>query len=317
MAWSFTAHRGSANNKVSGTVLAVSPSAQIPAGAIALAVAVSDNIATGGGATANHVVTDFRGNLWTKVREQSNAAAAGAGITLSVWVSQLATALQTSDSVVLGLSAAATAKAIGLYEYAIGAGNFFDVSGSNGTQQDGTASPTVTLGSLSSTAYAFFGVVAREDDTAGTYTPDADFNDRTKFGTTGGTPATNVSCIVGDRLATLTGDTFNPTALQASADVCSILIAFREIAPFRQTVDDVDGSGGTVRIRFGKTTMEFSTLEQAKQFATFSAGEGQTVLRRLALARYLAIDPTASNPAVMEGHSIAFTDQLNRMVEVF
>lgn len=317
MAWSFAGHRGSNSNKTTGAVLAVSPSANLPAGAVVVAVAVSDNLATGGGQTDTHVVADFKGNTWTKVREQSNAAAAASGITLSVWVSQLTAAINTTDSIVLGLSAAAAAKAIGLYEYAVGNGNLFAVIGRAGTEQDGTASPTVSVSGLISQAYALFGVVGREEDTAGTYTQDTDYNDRTKFGTTGGGGPTNVSCIVGDRLATLTGDTFAPTGLSAAADVCSILIAFLEVNPVKLTVQDVQQVGGKVYIRWSdKTENEFTSLEAAQQFAAFSGEEGRNILRRLGLGRYLALDPDASNPPMIEGHSIRFTSQLNRMVEV-
>ncbi len=256
MAWSFTAHRGGANSKTSGAVLAVAPTGTIPVGAILVAVAVSDNIATGGGQTQTHVVADFKGNYWRKVREQSNAAAGGAGITCSVWACRVTAQLTTSDIVVLGLTAAAASRAIGLYEYAVAVGNDVAFASAASSEQDNTASPTVTLSGLASQSYAFFGVVAREDDTAGTYTPDADFNDRTKFGTTGGTGNTNVSCIVGDRVATLTGDTFNPTALSISADVVSILIAMREITEFPQKTVTVSFSGGSMLLTMDSETKD-------------------------------------------------------------
>lgn len=317
MAWSFGGFRGSNSNKTSGPTLSVSPNAQINAGAVVIAVAISDNVVTNGAQTTTHVVTDFKGNVWTKILEQTNTAAVGVGITGSLWVSQLAANLLTTDLVVFGISAAATAKAIGLYEYGIGAGNFLRIVTGAGSQQDNTSAPTVSLNSIPNDSYALFGMVARENDDAGTYTMDADYNERQKFGTTGGTGNTNVSAIVGDRLATLTGDTFNPTGLSTAADVVSILAVLKEVVPIRETVTDVENTGGKVFVRFGKHEREFGSLEEARQFASFDGGEGREILHRLAMNRYLRLDPDGSNPGIMEGHSITFTNELNRMVEVF
>lgn len=251
MAWSFSGHRGSANNKTSGPVITVAPNQTVPVNAVLVAVCVTDNINTAGGVSATHIVADFKGNVWTKIIEFTNAAAAGAGITASVWVSKITTALTTSDTIALTLSANTTAKAIGLYEYAVGANNGLYIQGGAGNQQDATSSPTVTASGLPSRNYAVLGVVAREEDTAGTYTMDSDYNDRTKFGTTGGTGNTNVSCIVGDRVVTATGDTFAPTTLSAAADCVTVMVAMYEITPqastFVYSLDDVVNNGdGTV-----------------------------------------------------------------------
>ncbi len=256
MAWSFTAHRGSASSKTSGAVLSISPTGTVAAGAILVAVCVSDNIATGGGVTQTHVVADFKGNPWQKVREQSNAAPAASGITLSVWACQVTAPLTASDLIVLGLAAAVTSRAVGLYEYAVGAGNGVSFAGASSGEQDATASPAATLSGLASQSYAFFGVAAREDDTAGTYTPGANYNDRTKFGTTGGTGNTNVSCIVGDRVATLTGSTFAPTALSVAADVVTVLIAMREVTEFPQKTVTVSFSGGSMFVTVDSETID-------------------------------------------------------------
>lgn len=318
MPWSFIAFRGSNNNKSSGAVLSVSPNANIPAGAIVRAVVTTDNISTGGGVTADHVVADFKGNLWTKIAERSNAAAAGAGITASEWISQLAFPLNTTDSVVLGLRAAATAKAIGLYEYAMGAGNLLRIVSSATSEQDATQAPTVTLNGLDSDAYAFIGSVHREEDNAGTYTMDADYNDRTKFGTTGGTGNTNVSNIVGDRLGTLTGDTFAPTNLSATADVVTILGCLQEIVPKTITCTEVVQQDGKVYLNWSDGIQtEYSSLAQAIAERDQLYANGKETLRSMAIARYLRADPTASNPSIIEGHAIAYTDRINRMVEVF
>lgn len=229
MTWSFTAHRGNANNKVSGAVLTVNPSAQVDAGAILVAVCASDNVATAGGESKTHIVADFLGNPWQKVIEWTNAAAAAAGITGSVWLTRVRRAITTADPVVFGLRSAAAAKCIGLYQYALSPGSTARLVSVVGNEQDNTASPTVTMSGLNDRQYAFLGVAFREADTANTFNQDADYNNRTSFGTTGGTGNTNVSCIVGDRVLTGTGDTFAPTALSASADCVTVLLAMQEI----------------------------------------------------------------------------------------
>jgi hypothetical protein len=229
MSWSYAGHRGSGNSKVSGNVLAVTPNQTVPAGAILVSVALADNIATTNGHSQTHILADFPGNPWAKVVEWTNADAAGAGITASVWVTKLRRALTTADPVVFGMRANVAARALGLYEYAVANGNTARFVECVGTQADATTAPTVTLNGMEARPYAFFGVVAREADNANTYTQDADFNDRTKFGTTGGGAATNVSAIVGDRLATVTGETFAPTALSAAADTVTILICLEEV----------------------------------------------------------------------------------------
>lgn len=252
MAWGFQGFRGSNNNKTSGPVLALSPTAQIPAGAVLLAIAVSDNI-TNASATEDHVVADFKGNRWEKIGERTNAAAAGAGITLSLWVCRITNALQTTDSVVLGLRAAATAKALGLYEYSLPAGFGFALAGVASSEQDATAAPTVTLNSMEGGKQrAFLGVVAREEDNAGTYAMDADYNDRTKFGTTGGTGNTNVSAIVGDRVASINGDTFSVTGMSSSADCVTALVSLTEVPGVELTVQSASNDGTYLNATYSK-----------------------------------------------------------------
>lgn len=266
MAWSFTSFLGSANNKASGTTLAISPNATVPVGAVLVAVCASDNIAVGGGQTKNHVVADFQGNVWQKIREQSNTAASAAGITGSVWATQITSQLLTSDSIVLGISGAVTAKAIGLYQYAVGSNKVIAFRGASSNEQDATDSPTISLGGgVESLPYALFGVVFREDDTAGTYTVAANYNDRTKFGTTGSTGTTNVSCIVGDRVATLSSDTFAPTSLSSAADVVSILIAMQELGTVDPKSCTIIDDGDSIRIYSGLFGYPLGDIENARR----------------------------------------------------
>ncbi len=103
--------------------------------------------------------------------------------------------------------------------------------------------------------------MAREADTLNTYLPDADFNDRTGFGTTGGTGNTNVSAIVGDRLASLTGDTFAPTALLAAADCVTALIALQEVDAPPAFNCTLTLDSGFVGVQIGPAARWFETEE--------------------------------------------------------
>lgn len=317
MAWAFTGFRGSANNKVSGALLAVSPNTNVPVGAVLVAVCASDNVVTNGAQTNTHALADAKGNKWQKIREHTNSAAAGAGITLSVWACQITTQINTTDSLGFVLTAAATSKAIGLYEYAVSAGNLLRIVLAASSEQDATSAPTVTVSGLLSQSYALFGVCARENDNAGTYSPDADYNDRQKFGTTGGTGTTNVSCIVGDRLATLTGDTFAPTALSASSDVATILVVLQEVVPVTIVCTNVETINGTIYVTWDDgAQQEFRSLDDAIAMRDELYADGKQILRRMAIARYLRVDPTASNPSIIEGHSIRYSDNIDTMTEV-
>lgn len=251
MAWSFSGHRGSANSKTSGAVLSVAPTGAIAANSILVAVCASDNIVTAGGQSTSHLVADPLANGWRRVREHTNAAVAAAGITGSVWATQISSALATSDIVVQGIRSAAAAKAIGLYEFSVAADFAPAFVAATSSEQDGTTAPTVTLSGLpADQTYAFLGVCFREDDNVSGYTQDASFTDRQNFGTTGGTGNTNASCIVGTRVAELSSCTFSPT-LNVAADVVTILIAMREVTEFPSTSVTVTFSNGSMFLQLG------------------------------------------------------------------
>lgn len=61
---------------------------------------------------------------------------------------------------------------------------------------------------------------------------------------------------------------------------------------------------------------EFSSLADAIAVTRDTLAESKNVLRAMGIARYLRLDPTGGNPAVMVGHSITYTDTSNSMVVV-
>src|SRR5581483_10462799 len=95
--------------------------------------------------------------------------------------------------------------------------------------------------------------IGREADNANTYTVDPGFNDRQKFGTSGSTGNTNVSCIVGDKIVTGTGATFNPTNLSAAADTVGILVGLKEVAVCNGTDANGANVGDALRITITNT----------------------------------------------------------------
>lgn len=60
---------------------------------------------------------------------------------------------------------------------------------------------------------------------------------------------------------------------------------------------------------------EFTSIAQAKAFAHDNI-DWRDVARRMALARYLRVDPTGATPSLIEGHSITLTDENNTMATV-
>lgn len=314
MAWGAFNARGVAQNKTAAALLSVSPTQAVSANAVLTAVCVSDNISTGGGATSDHTLFDSRRNYWHRAFERSNAAAAAGGVTASVWVCWVSNALATTDVVYLAFPSNVTAKAIGLFEASVAADKAPGVVAVAHSEQDATSSPTVTLSGLAEQEYALLGVVAREADSAGTFNQDADYTDRPKFGTTGGAAGADVSAIVGTRLATLTSDTFAPTALSVAADVVTGLVALYEAPMLSLTVTDIHTQGGKTYVRWSdKVEQPFNNLTEVRDYALGSLN--RDVIRQMALARYLAIDPAAGTPSVIEGHSIVVTNARNMIVE--
>lgn len=71
------------------------------------------------------------------------------------------------------------------------------------------------------------------------------------------------------------------------------------------TCTSVRTANGKTYVRFGKTELEFSSLQQAKDTVKqYGNGEAREFLMMLALAKYLHVDPTGSNPNLLEGKTL-------------
>lgn len=70
------------------------------------------------------------------------------------------------------------------------------------------------------------------------------------------------------------------------------------------TCTGVRVQNGKAYIRFGKTEREFSSLQQAKDEVRKYAQDATDFLQMLVIAKYLHVDPTASNPSLLIGKTI-------------
>lgn len=217
MAWGGGTERGNANSKTSGTTVSVSPTAAIAVDRILVAYCVADNISTAEGDSTDHTVTDSQANTWTRLKESTNAAAAGAAVTASLWVTKITTQIETTNTVTLTLSAAVTAKAIGLIEFTVGAGNTWTkLAETAGFVDTNTAGPSRSHSGLANAEHLFLSLDGIEGGTGMTYTQDADYTGLTKVGTSGGATTTNVTCVLGYRILTGTGDTHAGASSQST-----------------------------------------------------------------------------------------------------
>lgn len=89
------------------------------------------------------------------------------------------------------------------------------------------------------------------------------------------------------------------------------------MATFTLTVTNVRRVNGKVYITYSNGDEdEYASLQQALDERDALFAMGQRILKRLVMARYLRVDPTANNPSLIEGHSITFNDNINNMIVV-
>lgn len=89
------------------------------------------------------------------------------------------------------------------------------------------------------------------------------------------------------------------------------------MASFTLSVTKVLKAGGKVYVQWSDgLQQEFDSLADAIARTRDTLAESKNVLRAMALARYLRVDPAGANPLLIEGHSVTYTDQNNTMVQV-
>jgi hypothetical protein len=234
MAFLFVENHGNSQNKTSASTLAHAPASQIPAGAVVVVRTAWNNAGTSDAETSQLSCSDSKGNIWTKIREVTKGSAgAGAGVCAASFFSLLTTALETSDSITVTSTSAQTAKDMHVEEYSVAVGSVVVLETSSvGTGFNTT--PSASVSGLASREYLFVGHVGVERSDDGTWSQDADYLPSTGFlsFTSGAGQETNVTDVRGYRIATLTGDTYNPSKSSTNVDWAAILGVIREVAGF-------------------------------------------------------------------------------------
>lgn len=230
-------------DKTAGTSIVSSAfDANVTVGSVCIVVVAKNNAATADGETSEVTsVTDTKGNTYTKLKEFCNSqGAADAGATVSVWYSQVATQLTTSDTCTANFSASTAASAIMARGFTATSGATITMEGSATLANDGADPGSMTLSGLASREYLFIRAIAYEGVvTTGTNTTDY-VPVAATAATSGGGGASNMGVWAEWRIFTGTGDTSNPTV--SAVDSASVYVAIKEAASGARTLTCASGS---------------------------------------------------------------------------
>lgn len=225
-----TGHNGNGSNKTSATSLTASYTVAETAGTLVFLGIATDNINTTGGTSSTHLaVSDNAGNTYTKVGEYTNAAAAAAASTVSLWYSILRNATTTSNRITMTFSSSVAAKA---YEYealTIGTGSSISVEVVAWGQADLAAAASSTL-TLVNREHYVVRMIAVEDTAAGGSTSAnySSFGNISTPSTTGGSGVSNIYLFSERRIFTGTSSTSAPT-ISPTGDHVWIHASFYEV----------------------------------------------------------------------------------------
>lgn len=235
MAWADGGTRGTAQEKVSDTSIAASPTSAIEVDTIAVVWVACDNPSgLADGPTTVLSVSDTDGHTWTRLKEHTNNGAAAAGVTAGIFATKLTSEIAATDVITATVSSAVTAKVVGFHKFTVAAGKTFAVANAVGANADGSSAFTVTSGTISSAERLWLGLAGIEGNaTRFPAAGDADYTLACDadgiIATSGGGEATNISMMAEFRIATLTADTYNMT-LGGALDWAAIIVALDEVA---------------------------------------------------------------------------------------
>lgn len=233
MAWGAVGGAGLFQDTSAGTSITGTVTATIEAGNVALVVVAIDNLGTSDGDNSEVTsVTDSAGNTYQKLGEFTNAnGSAGAGATVSVWASVLATQLvSTVGTVTANFSGSVTASAMIVHEFTVTAGAELTVAGTVQTLANDAADPgSMSLSGLTSREYLYVRCIASESNSTAVITTSASFTTLSRSVANTGTSATSMGARGEFRINTSTGETSDPTLF--SADHASVFLAIIEAVP--------------------------------------------------------------------------------------
>lgn len=231
MAFAHVGSIGTVNSNSAATSLALTTTAAVEVGNIAVVIYAGDNLGSGTDNTdANEVtsVTDTRSNTWTKLKETSNNnGGAGNGATVSVWYTTVTTQIQIGDTITFNLSGSVTAKAASGWEFTKGAGTTLSVEQTASEVGDTLDPAAISLSGMTSREYLLLWGFAGEQTNAGTFIDDADYTGFTRDAA--GTGSAAIVVWGGFRIATLTGDTVD-AATGTDRDYAQVLGALYEVS---------------------------------------------------------------------------------------
>lgn len=191
----------------------ISPTQDIPAGAILLLSLATDGRQASNNASSDHEsVSDAQGNTWTKIAEFSRGGGIPVANTTSLWCCRLDTALATDDEISAEFSAGflnafgifgnvATCMALSQFS-----GGDITVDGASGGQGNGFTSPELTIVDLSEAERLWYFAAGIQATIETGQTPDSDYEGLGSMATTGGGATDNILLVRQYRIATLTGD---------------------------------------------------------------------------------------------------------------
>jgi hypothetical protein len=223
MSFSGVTARGNSTEQVAGdTTVVMNFSADVAAGKLLIACAVSDNLATSDGVSTDHSIADGASNTWTKIAEYTETDGVAAdGVSVSTWYTVVTNAISAaSHNLTLTTSAVTAEKILSCVE-----ATFTDVGGiviqSTGV---GQAAIEASVSGLPSTEYLLIGHGGAEG-TDNTKTPDADYTEL--YDPRTGSSGTRIAQHIQYRIATLTSDTVTSTGW-TNSNAMTFLHAIRE-----------------------------------------------------------------------------------------
>jgi len=230
MAWTIGNTIAVNNEKISDNSLQAQALEVVSVGDVLIVGIASDNTSTTFADNSEVLsVTDPRGNTYTKAREVNNAAAAGASCTISLWYSQITTAIQINDLFTVTWVSSRTAKSFSVQKFTMAAGSTVSIQAGISSQVDGGAPGSLDL-TTPNAEFLWVRAFAHEaPNTDLPFTKTAAYSTLIySDGTSGGGAASNM-CIGGEAdVFTGTTNPSNPTI--ANADHASVLVAFKENA---------------------------------------------------------------------------------------
>jgi hypothetical protein len=225
---------GGANEQVSDTTLAFSPTSAVAVNQLAILLVTWDNVdGTNADDTTFLSVADTKSNAWFRAGEaQFSAGSALDGVLNGIFYSVITTQIEVTDTITITSTANGTSKGCALASFNRDSAKTIEVVGQASQRQAAVTSYSVSVGPLTSEEHLWIGQNCREGDRNGTNTIDSTFTAilaaGAAWGGTGGGTG-NVGGRGGYKISTSTGETYDATAL-ASSDRCDQLVAFREIA---------------------------------------------------------------------------------------